>query len=199
MKATSTSSPTYEMTSLQPQVELIRWVKQKEGYLHPDVEVASDPGNRGFHVRVCVGQTIRPNTRIASCPISTTLSVLNAVNIAPFRSHGTNFPASFIDTQSSAAVQYFFLMEQLLLGQESWWVAYVSAIPQPDAIDSMLFVEGSDDRRWLAGTNLQGALAKQNDEWKELYRAATVQLKELQWPNVERYTWYVDLLVLARA
>jgi hypothetical protein len=55
----------------------------------------------------------------------------------------------------------------------------------------MVFAEGSEDTRWLAGTNLAAAIAKQKDEWRKLYLAAAGQLKELQWPNAERYTWYV--------
>jgi hypothetical protein len=180
------------MADLQPQLDLIRWVKREEGFLHPGVEVASDPGNRGFYVRVGAGHTIRPNTRIASCPISTTVSVLNAMNIAPFSSRGTNFPHAFINNQSFTVVQYFFLMEQYLLGQKSWWAPYISAIPTPDAIDSMLFVDGSDDMRWLAGTNLKSALAKQNEKWKVLYMTALAQLEGLRWPNTENYTWCVD-------
>lgn len=179
------------MADLQPQLDLILWVKREEGFLHPGVEVASDAGNRGFHVRVGAGQTIRPNTRIASCPISTTISVLNAMNIAPFSSRGTNFPKAFIDNQSFSVVQYFFLIEQYLLGQKSWWAPYISAIPAPDAIDSMLFSDGSDDLRWLVGTNLKSAMAAQNEKWEELYLTALAQLEHLRWPNTEHYTWYV--------
>jgi hypothetical protein len=192
MTADFTSSHTCQMANLQPQLDLIRWVKREEGFLHPGVEVASDPGNRGFHIRVGAGHTIRPNTRIASCPISATMSILNAVNIAPLSSHSTNFPPSFINKQSFTVVQYFFLMEQFLLGQKSWWAPYISAIPNPDDIDNMLFADGSEDMQWLAGTNLKAALAKQNEKWEELYMVASAQLKELSWPNAERHTWYVD-------
>jgi hypothetical protein len=188
---TDSTSHAYQMADLQPQLDLIRWVKREDGFLHPDVEVASDPGSRGFHIRVSDGHTIRPNTRIASCPISATMSILNAMNIAPFSSRGVNFPSSFINKQSFAVVQYFFLMEQYLLGQMSWWAPYIAAIPTPYAIDGMGFADGSEDVRWLAGTNLRGALAKQNEKWEELFTTASAQLKELRWPNVERYTWYV--------
>lgn len=185
------TSHTYQMADLQPQLDLIQWVKREDGFLHPSVEVASDPGGRGFHIRVSAGQTIRPNTRIASCPISATMSILNAMNIAPFSSRGVNFPSSFINNQSFTVVQYFFLMEQYLLGQKSWWAPYISAIPTPDAIDSMGFADDSEDMRWLAGTNLRGALAKQNEKWKELFTTASAHLKGLRWPNAECYTWYV--------
>jgi hypothetical protein len=185
------------MADLLPQLDLIRWIKQEKGFLHPDVEVASDPGNRGFHIRVVAGRTIRPNSRIASCPISATISILNAIDIAPFSSRGVNFPFPFLNEQSATVVQYFFLMEQYLLGRKSWWAPYISAIPPPAAIDGMM-LDGSEDIRWLAGTNLKSALAKQTERWKELYMTACAQLKELRWQNIERYTWYVDLLCLRR-
>lgn len=176
------------MPDLQPQLDLITWVRREEGFLHPEVEVASD-SDRGYHIRVGAGHTIRANTRIASCPISTTISILNAMNIAPFGSRGTNFPSSFINKQSFTVVQYFFLIEQYLLGPDSWWAPYISTIPNPDAIDTMIFAD-DEDMRWLAGTNLKGALAKQNDKWRELYTAASAQLKQLGWANAERCTWY---------
>lgn len=176
------------MPDLQPQLDLITWVRREEGFHHPGVEVALD-SDRGYHIRVRAGHTIRANTRIASCPISTTISVLNAMNIAPFGSHGTNFPSSFINKQPFTVVQYFFLIEQYLLGPDSWWAPYISTIPNPDAIDTMIFTD-DEDMRWLAGTNLKGALARQNDKWKELYMAASAQLKQLGWANAERCTWY---------
>src|SRR5438045_1031766 len=165
------------MAGLQPQSDLIRWVLHEKGFLHPGIEIALD-SNRGYHLRVAAGHTIRPRTRIASCPISTTLSILNAMNIAPFDSHGTNFPKSFINKQPFTAVQYFFLMEQYLLGHQSWWAPYISAIPSPDGIDSVVFTN-EESIRWLAGTNLKGALVKQSEQWKEQYTAASAQLHEL--------------------
>ena len=174
---------------MELQSDLIRWIRSNDGFLHPEVEVAWDP-DRGCHVRVTAGHTIRSGTRIASCPISATMSILNAMDIAPFKSHGTNFPASFMANRPFVVVQYFFLMEQYLLSQKSWWAPYISAIPNPDAIDGMLFADGSEDMRWLAGTNLKGAIAKQTEKWKELHMAASTQLRSLRWPNAERYSWY---------
>src|SRR2546421_10929439 len=173
------------MAELQPQLDLVRWVKQEDGFLHPDVEVASDPGNRGFHIRVVAGRTIWPNTRIASCPISITISILNALNITPFSSHGVNFPLAFLNKQSPTVVQYFFLMEQYLLGHKSWWAPYISAVPPPDVIGGMVSADGNGEMLWLDGSNLKGALAKQNERWKELYITASTQLIELRWKNTE--------------
>lgn len=180
------------MTTIQPQTKLIEWVKGEGGFFHEDAEVVHHPKN-GFYVQVRHGKTIRSGTRIASCPMSTTLSILNAMDVAPFRSHGVNFPASFISKQPFNVVQYFFLMEQHILGAKSWWAPYLAALPSPNGIDSMHFSDGSEeDMRWIAGTNLRVALAKQNEKWRDSYIAASQQLKNLRWPNAiqELYTWY---------
>ena len=124
------------MATLKSQTDLIQWIRNKGGFFHEDVEVAHDL-HSGFYVQVSHGKTIQSGTRIASCPMSTTLSVLNAIDIPPFRSHGTTFPASFISKQSFTVVQYFFLMEQYLLGRKSWWAPYISALPSPNGIDGM--------------------------------------------------------------
>ncbi len=179
------------MATLQSQINLIQWVKGEGGFFHQDVEVAHHP-DRGFYVQVCPGKSVRSGTRIASCPMSATISVLNAMDIEPFRSHGTNFPTLFMSMQSFTVVQYFFLIEQYLLGPKSWWSSYISALPQPDDVESMHLSDGNEeDMRWIAGTNLKVALAKQNEKWRELYLVASEQLKNLQWPNAvqEKYTW----------
>lgn len=181
------------MTKLQPQLDLIQWVEKEGGFFHEDVEVAHDP-DKGFYVQVCKGKTVRPGTRIASCPMPATISVLNAMDISPFKSHGTQFPALFISKQSFATVQFFFLMEQYLLGPKSWWAPYIAALPSPDNIDSMHLSDGiEEDTKWIAGTNLKVALVKQNEKWRELHAGASEQLKNLQWPNAvqDRYTWYI--------
>src|SRR5690242_4828014 len=99
------------MATLQRHEALVSWVLRNEGFLHQDVEVAHTP-EKGFHVVVRMTKSISSLTRIASCPMSATLSVLNAMDVPPFRCHGTRFPPAFLRQQPHVVVQSFFLMEQ---------------------------------------------------------------------------------------
>lgn len=181
------------MASLQSQLELINWVRDEDGFFHQNVEVAHSV-ERGFFVRVRNGESIRSGTRIASCPMSVALSILNVMDVEPFECHGTKFPASFINQHPVRVVQSFFLMEQYVLASKSWWACYLSALPGPHEIDTLHFSNGNeDDLKWIAGTNLKSALVCQNEEWRQMYTVAVEHLKRLKWYSAMQghYTWYV--------
>ena len=177
------------MAGLELHSVLIKWIRENGGFFHENVRVAQNV-EQGFHVQVCPGKQLSSQTRIASCPMSATLSILNVMDVVPFRSHGTNFPGSFIRKQPSATSQYFFLMEQYLLGQNSWWAPYISTLPTPHSIQSLHFSDDVD-LKWLEGTNLKAALAEQTGKWRDMYEGAVAHLKSLGWPSAVNnlYTW----------
>lgn len=168
---------------------LLKWVCENDGYLHPNVCVMRDH-ERGFHVRVKKDKMIAAMTRIVSCPMSCTLSILNAMDVAPFQCHGTRFPRAFIRRQPHMVVQSFFLMEQYLLKSKSWWASYIACLPSPDDIELFDFTSESD-LAWLEGTNLRHAFVKQTEQWQESFSSGLAQLKQLQWPQAiqNKYTW----------
>ena len=169
---------------------LVDWVTRNGGFFHPDSEIAHN-NEKGTHVRVHSGRTIRSGTRIASCPMNVTLSVLNALDASPFACHGTKFPSLFLSKQSLAAIQYFFLMEQWTLGQMSWWAPYLACLPGPNDIDALLF-QNAEDLKWVTGTNLSTAITALAEKWRSIYDNALDQLKRLAWENALNgsYTWY---------
>lgn len=170
--------------------KLVQWVLENEGYLHPSAQLAFS-SRKGYHAVVTDGTTLSNGTRVASCPMPVTLSVLNALDIHPFSSHGTRFPAPFLRDQSKnpQSLQAFFLMEQLLLGEKSWWAPYIATLPTVEDITSMQFDE--DDVIWLEGTNLKGGLSDQDAKWKEMFSHGVEQLKLLGWANALNgsYNW----------
>ena len=174
----------------QAQIDgLIKWVREHGGYLHPDVVILYNP-ELGFHVEV--KRTLSGTTRIASCPMPVTISILNATNTPPFKSHGTNFPVSFINQRPSTVIQYFFLMDQYVSQESSWWAPYIRSLPTPVALaDEMLSVTDPDDLKWIAGTNLIFALKKRTEDWRKWYEDAVTQLKRLKWNRAleDLYTW----------
>ncbi len=172
---------------------LVEWVLANDGYLHPGAQIAFSQ-HKGFHAVVGEGQTLSSGTRIASCPMPVTLSVLNALDITPFSSHGSRFPDSFLRSQASTpeSLQAFFLMEQLVLGEESWWAPYIATIPSVQDVSESQFEEAGDVI-WLEGTNLRGGFSAQTAKWKEMYLQGMGHLRRLEWPNALQgaYTWYV--------
>ena len=174
---------------------LVEWVLENDGYLHPQAQIAFSSRN-GYHAVVTAGGTLLNGTRIASCPMSVTLSVLNALDISPFSSHGIVFPKSFLRSQSSKpeALQAFFLMEQLILGDDSWWAPYIATLPSVEDVTAMQFEEEADVM-WLEGTNLKSGWSTQAAKWKEMYLRGSGLLRQQGWTNALNgsYTWYAEL------
>ncbi|KAK4948055.1 hypothetical protein LTR10_013109 [Elasticomyces elasticus] len=170
---------------------LVDWVLANDGYFHPHAQIAFSR-RKGFHAVVADEQTLFAGARIASCPVPITMSVLNALDIEPFSSHGSSFPKSFLRNQAHKpeSLQAFFLMEQLVIGEQSWWAPYIATLPTVDDVTDMQFEEEADVI-WLEGTNLKGGISAQVAKWKEMYLQGMGQLKQAQWPNAldGSYTW----------
>lgn len=171
---------------------LVQWVTQEnDGYLHPNVRIVHSV-SKGFHMVVAGGQTIPALTRITSSPMTATLSVLNALDIPPFRSHGSKFPLTFLrkNAKKPELLQTFFLMEQYVLGEKSWWAPYIKTLPATKDINGLQF-DSQQDQIWLDGTNLKSAIISQTTKWQELYTKGLRELKILNWqPALDgRYSW----------
>ncbi|ETI27838.1 hypothetical protein G647_00287 [Cladophialophora carrionii CBS 160.54] len=171
---------------------LVQWVLNHDGYLDPNTQIAFSP-RKGYHAVVADGATMANGTRIASCPMPATMSVLNALDIEPFSNHGIEFPKPFLCAQcrkSPECLQAFYLMEQLILGITSWWAPYIATLPTVDDVTAMQFEEEAD-LTWLNGTNLRAGLSTQTAKWKEMYLQGSSELRQLGWANALNgsYTW----------
>ncbi|KIV98207.1 hypothetical protein PV10_01883 [Exophiala mesophila] len=186
----------HQASDAQPDIferhrHLIQWVLKHSGSIHEHVRLAHS-SRKGYHAVVASDQTVPQGSRIVACTMELTLSVLNALDIEPFSSRGTRFPASFLSAQASQpqSLQAFFLMDQLVKGEHSWWAPYISTLPTPQDISNLQF-DCLDDLVWLEGTNLKAALATQTDNWREMFDTGLQQLRDQKWPNALNgsYTW----------
>ena len=176
--------------SLQNHLTLVRWITSNRGYLRPDIELAFDV-EKGYHARVAADGMVKAGICVARCPMTTSLSVLNALHTPPFSCRGTRFPSAFIRSQKIAVVQSFFLMEQWILKEKSWWAPYLSTLPKPNKIEALYFTDNVEDLNFFRGTNLHTAISKQVETWKAQFTKGMDQLKKLEWPNAmnHSYTW----------
>ena len=179
------------MAPLENHIALVQWVTSNGGFCHENIIVAHD-STRSFHLQVKLQTSIPTSVSLLRCPMDCVLTVLNAFDTSPFSCHGTSFPSKFLYSQSSYLIQYFFLMEQYLLGDESWWAPYIRTLGDPEELPDYVPFEESD-LPWINGTNLEPALKSQFDRWRDIHSTGVQLLTHLNWTNaVEgRYTWSV--------
>lgn len=187
----STTDPDNQAVKFQKHRKLTDWTVEHGGFWHHAVEIVHTPG-KGYHARVRSGHEVPSGTRIATCPMETTLSVLNALSISPFSNRGTRFPDAFLRRYETDTdiLQFFYLMEQYVLGEGSFWAPYIATLPAIEAIDGLQF-ESDADVAWIQGTNLYTALTQQNARWKAQFEAGDAMLKSLAWPSAvaNRYSF----------
>lgn len=177
--------------SLDGHRRLADWVVSHGGSFHSDLEIQYHSA-KGFHAVVAEGKEIPAQTRIATCPMSLTLSVLNVLSIDPFENHGTRFPEPFLRRyqHSTDVLQAFFLMEQYVLEDKSYWAPYIAVLPSVKDVDDLQF-ETDADVAWIHGTNLEAAFASQRRKWKDQFEEANNLLVSLAWDNARagRYSY----------
>ncbi|KAI6351719.1 hypothetical protein MCOR25_009778 [Pyricularia grisea] len=146
---------------------LVEWNKAKGGLLNPAVEIYYDPiTNVSLRAKEVVTLDADGHCAIVSCPLSTTLSVLNALTGSPLSisSSGENrtqeqsepaFPDYFLQNVPPHVVSRFFLIQQYLLGPKSHWHPYIASLPQPEHLASWNLPPfwPEEDAAVLAGTN----------------------------------------------
>ncbi|EJT70203.1 hypothetical protein GGTG_12376 [Gaeumannomyces tritici R3-111a-1] len=117
-------------------------------------------------------QPVPHGDAIVVCPLSTTLSFLNAVvGGNPLGQPGASpepgsddaaFPEAFVRATPPHVVGRCFLIQQYLLGRASHWHPYIATLPQPEHLASWALPAfwPDDDAAFLAGTNAAVAAAE---------------------------------------
>lgn len=140
------------MTSLE---QLLRWGEQHGTALDKRVEVYQDPIT-GLSFRSI--ENFPQGTKIATSSPATSLTYLNAIQALGYSRHNSSpFPPEFISALNDDfphIIGHFFLMQQHLMRQDSFWWNYISMLPHPDQPESMPTPMwwSDEDLNFLAGT-----------------------------------------------
>jgi hypothetical protein len=124
--------------------ELISWGIEHQAYLNPHVEIYEDP-RTGMSFRAA--KELPPQSNIVTCPYQVSLSYLNAIEAPEFCRHSVPFPRNFLDTLSKDdpnIIGHFFLMQQYMLREKSFWWAYIRLLPQPYQPEKYVILGPSD-------------------------------------------------------
>ena len=158
------------------------WFMANGGYLHPHIELTSNPISRkSLHVKS--DHTVSPSSTIVACPHTLALSWPNAS-----RSH---FPEVQLPQLSQRVATRFFLMKQRLLKETSSWWPYIRILPL--TFDTPLYYD-SEDMAWINGTNLGRARKVREDAWRDEYEGAMNVLfpKGTDREQREQWNWWVS-------
>ncbi|KAK3386087.1 hypothetical protein B0H63DRAFT_560546 [Podospora didyma] len=176
---------------------LSEWAQQHGAKLHPSLEIYDDDITK-FSIRAKETATdaLEPGFAAFSCPLPITLSYLNALvggPITPSAPPGQKepaFPPRFISTLPPHVVGRFFLMQQYLEGDDSFWWPYLATLPQPEHVSSWALPAfwPEDDVDFLEGTNAQVAIEEIQANVKREFKQARKILKEDDFPNWQDYT-----------
>ncbi|PKS13058.1 hypothetical protein jhhlp_000399 [Lomentospora prolificans] len=170
------------------------WAGSHGAQLHPNIEIAQDPvTGAGFQVKANPpGLQVNGGDTVVTCPMSITLSYLNALPNPPpgFRqeSDESQFPSHFLKGAPPHVIGRFFLIKQYLLGKDSFWWPYIQALPQPDQQSSWLIPPfwPDEDVAYLHGTNLEISIREIRSTLQDEYEKAKRLLEG--WKNWGDYT-----------
>jgi hypothetical protein len=177
---------------------LVDWALQHGATLHPSIEVYDDvTTGLSFRVRPsatdglvaasngsCDGHAGRGP--IVSIPTTLSLSYLNALD---------SLPSEFIKAVKPHVVGRFFLVQQFLLGKDSFWYPYIQALPQPSDQEAWELPPfwPEDDAELLDGTNVEVGIQKIRHDVQAEFKDARQALSRVDHPladvRLSLYQW----------
>ncbi|KAL3428158.1 set domain protein [Phlyctema vagabunda] len=180
---------------------LLKWFESHGGQLHPSVGIHwfGQFGGYGFRAGKSIPLSVeRPlSTEVVNCPYKVSLSYLNAVDTSSVFSSGASpkFPLQFLDLRDSdplgaVRIGHFFLMQQFLLGEDSFWYPYIKMLPQPDQPQRLgtAVVWPEEDLEFLRGTNAEPAIQLRKELCIKGWQTGIAILKE-GFENWQAYTF----------
>ncbi|KAL2266835.1 hypothetical protein VTJ83DRAFT_6187 [Remersonia thermophila] len=178
---------------------LVEWSRKRGAELHPSLEIYHD-NVTGYSLRVnpSLSSSLGPEFVAVTCPLSTTLSFLNALIDGPLdfssgsssQSSNAAFPPRFMQSSPPHVIGRFFLIREYLKGKQSFWWPYLATLPAPDHIAAWAPPSfwPEDDVVYLDGTNAGIAIAEIQANIKQEFKHARKVLKEENWPGYSDYT-----------
>jgi len=153
--------------------DLINWGIANNAVLNSDIEIYRDSVT-GLSFKAT--QDLPPKSQVVTCSYNTSLSYLNAIQAPGFPSRSPPLPPHFLEILSEEdphIIGHFFLMQQFLLMDKSFWYPYIRLLPQPgDARGLGIPIWWpEEDQAFLVGTNAEPAIVKRRqllmEDWEK--------------------------------
>lgn len=178
---------------------LREWSRQHGAQLHPSLEIYHDDISKySLRVKETANDGLEPGFAAVSCPVSTTLSYLNALVDGPInlasppcpQSEAGAFPPRFTQSAPPHVLGRFFLIKEYLKGKDSFWWPYIATLPSPEQVSAWALPPfwPDDDVAYLEGTNAHVAIEEIQANVKREFKQARRLLKEDQFPDLMSYT-----------
>ncbi|KMU76542.1 SET domain containing protein [Coccidioides immitis RMSCC 3703] len=103
-------------------------------------------------------------------------------------SHGFLCSPEFLPAVKEKGASAFLLMDQYLLGDESFWAPYIRSLPEDSQLTRLEYYS-DEDLEWLEGTNLLKLRENMLIKLKTTYEVGLQMLKESPNKNTKNYTW----------
>ncbi|KAK3305879.1 uncharacterized protein B0T15DRAFT_533719 [Chaetomium strumarium] len=165
---------------------LVEWSRRHSGSLHPSLEIYHDDVTKfSLRVKPSVGGGLTAPHKAVTCPVSTTLSYLNALvdgplNVAsPLKQQDAAFPERFMQSCPPHVIGRFFLIKEYLKGKDSFWWPYIATLPQPEHVKDWALPAfwPEADIANLEGTNARVAIEEIQENVSQEFRHARRALK----------------------
>jgi hypothetical protein len=183
-----------------PRTKLRKWFLDNGGYLDPSLSLDFDQES-GQHFRATTSITASESSvkPLCKCPFSLSLSFLNILPTPPanIRNHSsTSVCTHLVDKVPQAVRSYFFLCEQRLLGEQSFWAEYIACLPGEEAMTTPWWFDESD-LVWLLGTGIhvspeveRSGVEMRRAMWRSQWADGVKALRDAGVAGVEeKYTW----------
>jgi hypothetical protein len=178
---------------------LLEWSQQHGAELHPSLEIYNDHVSKySLRVKPSSSHGVTPGFTAVTCPVSTTLSYLNALVGGPIDLSSESspqpqtpaFPPRFMQAVPPHVIGRFFLVQEYLKGKDSSWWPYLATLPSPDQPSAWALPAfwPDDDIAFLEGTNAHVAIQEIQANVQREFKHAQTLLKEDNFPNFTDYT-----------
>lgn len=163
------------------------WFKSNGGSLHQSISLESDSNGIRPVVRNDAS-AIEPSETLVVCPSRLMVSYVHAQYSQSLKPLIERDPSSI---SNQIITLRFFIIEQYLLAEESFWWPYFQTLPQPHDKNLLNATPRWNDEeiRWLEKTNLAQATRMKKATWVHEYEQALKCLNQHSSGLGDKLTW----------